>query len=69
MLQRIYNLLMILAVGWSVLVMDYQSLVDHPSDRPIRLFIILLPWLAILVFNYLIYGRISILLKHDRREK
>jgi hypothetical protein len=69
MLQRIYNLLMILAVGWSVLVTDYQSLVDHPSDRPILIFIILMPWLAILVFNYLIYGRISILLKHDRPEK
>ena len=68
MLQRFYNVLIIGGFFWSVLCLVNTNWIAYPSDRPVALFVLSLPWLFFLVFNYLIYGRVSIILRHVGKE-
>lgn len=65
-LNRFYNLLTLVGLLWSLFVIwsSADSWIEHPGDRGITVLIAVLPWIGFLAFNYLIYGRASILLKH-----
>ena len=65
-LNRFYNLLTLAGILWSVFTLwsFADSWVEYPGDRWVSALIVLLPWIGFAVFNYLIYGRLSLLLRH-----
>lgn len=66
MLNRIYKLLISLALLWAAFVgwSSYDEWNLYPTDRWVTILIGVFPFILLAVLNYLLYGRMSPLLKH-----
>ena len=71
MLNRLYILLSLLALGWVAFV-GWDIYVDwgrYPEDRGITVFIGAFPLIVLAALNYLLYGRLSPFLQHPEGGK
>ena len=72
MIQRIYNGMMLAALGWVVYV-GFLVVTDPEwngsEDMPKVAISCLGLWFTFTLFNYLVYGKVSPVLKHNPREK
>ncbi len=71
MLNRLYILLSLLALGWVAFV-SWDIYVDwdrYPEDRGVTVFIGAFPLIVLAALNYLLYGRVSPFLRHPEGGK